>query len=167
MTVAKAIAFAASVVVSTVCCSENDRLDPYPRYRSTIDADAKSDRLPIIKPIWRPGIDVETPRNQALPPKEYDKPYTGLGAFIVRRGHEVDLRENCRTRSGKQMFHNDDNRAALGCAMRGMPTEHDCTIYVANDYVLQRWRMTYEIVYRHERAHCNNAHHDTQGRWLN
>jgi hypothetical protein len=197
MTVAKAMAFAALILVSTACCPQKPT-DPLagcdkdklihctgePAYLGwCMNACAtwehlqtgqksdwpfgpivKSDRLNIIKPVYRPTINAEPPPDPRLPPKEFDKPYIGLGAFIVRRGSEVDLHENCRMRTGKPMFEN--GKSALGCAMRGVPTKDDCTIYIADDYVLQRWSATYDIVYRHERAHCNNAQHDEQGRWL-
>jgi hypothetical protein len=82
----------------------------------------------------------------------------------VRRGTEEELRENCRTPSGESMFR--DSQPALGCTMQRTPIRDDCTIYIVEDRILQRWSTSYDIVYRHERGHCNNAHHDEQGRWL-
>ena len=62
MTVAKAMALAASILVSTLCCSGEDKLDPYPLYRST---KAAGDIIEI------------PPRDPSLPPKQYDKPFIG------------------------------------------------------------------------------------------
>jgi hypothetical protein len=37
-----------------------------------------------------------------------------------------------------------------------------CFVWIANDDILARHRVDYNIVYRHERAHCLGWHHPRQ-----
>jgi hypothetical protein len=45
---------------------------------------------------------------------------------------------------------------AVGCAE---VRKDYCTIWIVDDETLTKHRTDYEIVYRHERAHCNNWRH--------
>jgi hypothetical protein len=85
-----------------------------------------------------------------LPPPEFDHPYKGEMKII--RGTQEQLRAACPT-SFKPGNH------AIGCMkmhLEGMP----CIVYILNDIGLQAIGWDYDIVFRHERAHCAGWHHD-------
>jgi hypothetical protein len=92
---------------------------------------------------------------QRLPPKEFDKPYTGWGDLIVRRVAQDEIREACPNAAGTS------RRPLLGCALppRTDGKGGDCFIYIVDDETLVKQRMDYDTVYRHERAHCNGWWH--------
>jgi hypothetical protein len=84
-----------------------------------------------------------------LPPPEFDREYDGILKIV--RGTQQELRAACPNsfRPGN----------AIGCAhvpREGLP----CVIYILNDSGLQSVNMDYEVVFRHERAHCLNWKHD-------
>src|SRR5262249_28871030 len=83
-----------------------------------------------------------------LPPEEFDHEYKD-GPLKVIRGTQSEVREGCRNAFRP-------NAPAIGCAMR-YPTS--CVIYILNDSGLQSLNWDFEIVLRHERAHCNGWHH--------
>jgi len=82
-----------------------------------------------------------------LPPVEFDHEYNG-GLKIIR-GTQQQLREACVNAFTPGSY-------AIGCALR-YPAS--CIIYIVNDSVLQSLNWDYEIVLRHERAHCNGSQH--------
>jgi len=85
-----------------------------------------------------------------LPPPEFDREYKG--ELKVIRGSQGELRAAC-----PNSFKPGNN--AIGCAH--LPREgFPCVIYILNDIGLQSINMDYEVVVRHERAHCNGWHHD-------
>jgi len=45
----------------------------------------------------------------------------------------------------------------LGCAMI---YSFGCMVFILNDSILQAKGLEYDIVYRHERAHCNGWRHE-------
>jgi hypothetical protein len=92
---------------------------------------------------------------QLLPPAEFDVPYTGWGELIVRRGTESQVREWCGN-----VFRS--THSALGCAMppRTDGRGGDCIIYITEDRWLVLYQRTYDMIFRHERAHCNGWHHE-------
>ena len=83
-----------------------------------------------------------------LPPLEFDHEYKG--ELKIVRGTQDDLRAAC-----PNMFRPENN--AIGCAPR--PLGGVCTIYILDDKGLQSIGWDYEIVVRHERAHCNGWNH--------
>ena len=81
-------------------------------------------------------------------PKQFDKPYNGTGALIIMRAAPEDIARHC----------NSERTALLGCAVGSRNRDH-CTIYMADDEALKKYNQDYEIVYRHERGHCNGWSH--------
>jgi len=118
----------------------------------------------LIKPTWNGGPPEPyykpkelTPtyvewlrRMKYLPPEEFDHEFKG--ELTVKRGTQQELRIACPNtfRPGN---------LALGCALRYL-SGAACVIYIVNDSTLQFANWDYEIVLRHERAHCNGWHHD-------
>jgi hypothetical protein len=168
MTVAKAMAFLTAALLATPASAQtcdpkgkslSEYMDcellrvwmfnPYPTYK----AQSESERVIPIKPVCRPGIDAVVPvdipqRNPFLPPKQFDKSYNGTGALIIMRAAPEDIARHC----------NSERTALLGCAVGSRNRDH-CTIYIADDEALKKYNQDYEIVYRHERGHCNGWSH--------
>jgi len=133
MTVAKTMALAALVLVST------------PSYAQKVQ-----DRLPS------PDIVARDPR---LPPKEFDKPFVGKGALIVIRVTWEQLPLFCSVAP--------KGRSTLGCTVR---KDDDCLVYILRPSSLEAYQRyypdyTYDLIFRHERGHCNGAQHDENGVW--
>jgi len=116
----------------------------------------------VINPVWKFGPPEPyykpkelTPYYVAwlrkmnyLPPEEFDHEFKG--ELRIVRGTQQQLRAAC-----PNSFNPGWN--AMGC------TRHIydiCTIYILNDAGLQAINWDYEIVLRHERAHCNGWKHD-------
>jgi hypothetical protein len=78
-----------------------------------------------------------------LPPKEFDRDYTG--DMTIRRGDELAMRSACLGIS------------LTGCTYRW--NDERCVVYIANDDVLNKHYLSYDAVFRHERAHCLGWHH--------
>jgi len=78
-----------------------------------------------------------------LPPKEFDREYTG--DMEIKRFDAEGIKLACQGVS------------LTGCSFRGGDTW--CTVYIANDDVLNQNYMSYDAVFRHERAHCLGWHH--------
>jgi hypothetical protein len=90
-----------------------------------------------------------------LPPLEYDRVYEG--ELIVT----VVGKESIAAMCPKTPF-----PVTLGCSRLGRPFglgENTCQIIIANDDILHAAGYTYEIVYRHERGHCNGWVGDHRG----
>jgi hypothetical protein len=84
------------------------------------------------------------------PPAEYDKPFVGkLEEFIINDRKE--LKDLCWGR--------------LGCAIRRLTTSeisglvYDCRIYLPAEELIREYGWTFEIIRRHEIAHCNGWVH--------
>ena len=96
----------------------------------------------------------EPPRNKHLPPLEYDYPYAGK--MFIYRGSLSEVRMHCL------------NRQAIGCAYRSA-VGAECHVWIINDDDLLPYDklldITYDVLLRHERAHCNNHKHDAKGSW--
>jgi hypothetical protein len=85
-----------------------------------------------------------TTRYLALPPAEYDYPYQGQLTLA---------RADARTMSAvcpKTAF-----PVTLGCAINYREL-NICHIFIAEDEILRAAGWSYKIVFRHERAHCQN-----------
>jgi hypothetical protein len=78
-----------------------------------------------------------------LPPDEFDRDYTG--EMTIKRGDELDMKIACK---GISM---------TGCTYRW--NDERCVVYIANDDVLNKHYLSYDAVFRHERAHCLGWHH--------
>ena len=132
-----------------------------------LSARAQPDSL--IKPTWNGGppepylkpkqfsptyIEWLRSKNH-LPPEEFDHEYKGQ--LTVIRGTQDDLRAACAG-AFKPGY------SAIGCAKRrfdGAFFDADaCTVYIVNDAALRSLNWDYEVVLRHERAHCNGWHHE-------
>ena len=104
---------------------------------------------PIYKPRpLTPGYVEWLRQLNYLPPPEFDHEFKG--ELKVVRGSQQELRTAC-----PNSFH--PGNIALGCTRLIYDT---CTIYILNDQGLQATGWDYEIVLRHERAHCNGWRHD-------
>jgi len=78
-----------------------------------------------------------------LPPKEFDREYTG--ELTVKRADLAAMREACKGIS------------LTGCTY--YRSDHVCLVFIANDDILNRNYLSYDAVFRHERAHCLGWHH--------
>jgi hypothetical protein len=107
------------------------------------------DRAPVYRVLMPEYVEWLRSKNY-LPPPEFDHPYKGEMKII--RGTQQELRAACPT-----SFKPGNN--ALGCMkmhLEGMP----CVVYILNDIGLQMTGWDYDIVFRHERAHCLGWKHD-------
>jgi hypothetical protein len=83
-----------------------------------------------------------------LPPLEFDKPF--LGELILVRGNKDRMAAACP----KTIY-----PVTLGCSYRFMSgitgTNMVCLMIIADDSILKDAPYKYEVIYRHERAHCH------------
>src|SRR5262249_23480455 len=91
--------------------------------------------------------------NDYLPPGEFDHEYKG--ELKIVRGTQQELHAAC-----PNSFLPGNN--ALGCAKQALPGV--CVIYMLNDAGLQALNWDVEIVFRHERAHCNGWRHEPKSK---
>ena len=89
-----------------------------------------------------------------LPPKEYDRPYTGQ--LTIARGDARTMTAICP---------NPGYPVPLGCAIHYLLEGKDlsCHIYIADDEILKSSGWGYGIVLRHEIGHCNSWPADHPG----
>jgi hypothetical protein len=106
--------------------------EPYPR-SSKGDFDSK--KIKAIEALRAANI---------LPPAEFDHPYNG--ALYIVRGTQKELR------AARPTSFRSQTSLALGC--RPHLDADGCTIYIAHDADLALGGLNYDIVFRHERAHC-------------
>src|SRR5262249_47569939 len=78
-----------------------------------------------------------------LPPEEFDREYTG--DLVIKRFNAEGIKLACQGVSW------------TACSFRG--SDKYCTIYIADDNVLNQHLLSYDAVFRHERAHCLGWHH--------
>jgi len=105
---------------------------------------------PIYKPRpLTPSYIEQLRQMNYLPPPEYDREYKG--ELKVVRGTQQELRAYC-----PGWFYPNYN--AIGCTKLALGGQV-CTIYILNDQGLQAIGWDFEIVVRHERAHCNGWVH--------
>src|SRR5262245_4796742 len=103
----------------------------------------------LLKPSPAPQQEKKAPKGNrpndrfALPPPEFDREYTG--EMTIKRLDAEGMREACRGVS------------VTGCTRRW--SDHRCEAYIANDEVLDLYGLSYDAVFRHERAHCLDWHH--------
>ena len=108
----------------------------------------QAERMPVIVKL--------SPINDAriMPPTEFDHEY--LGVMIVTRVDEEGIRVECH------------GLTPTGCAQKRMECwatkcDQACLVWIVYDDILNYQRYSYDVVYRHERAHCNGWHHDKSG----
>ena len=78
-----------------------------------------------------------------LPPTEFDYEYTGR--MTITRGNEATIKTECW------------DKTEVACAFR--ITAETCYVWIVDDNILSRKRLSYDVVLRHERAHCNGWKH--------
>lgn len=78
--------------------------------------------------------------NLHLPPVEYDRPYEG--DLTVETVNNAQLRARCASAS----------QWSLGCAFPGV---NSCRILLVNEEAMKAGGWPRDLMYRHERAHCN------------
>ena len=123
-----------------LCCSIPSHAQSYLNYLNP---------APVYR-VLTPEYEAWLRSKNYLPPPEFDHEYKGEMKII--RGTQSDFRAACPT-SFKAGNH------AIGCMkmhLEGMP----CVVYILNDAGLQMIGWDYDIVFRHERAHCAGWHHD-------
>jgi len=76
-----------------------------------------------------------------MPPPGFDHEYNG--EIVVKRTDEAGIKAVCPF-------------TPTGCAFK---REESCTVWIVYDDILNYQRMSYDVVFRHERAHCNGWHH--------
>jgi hypothetical protein len=86
-----------------------------------------------------------------MPPLEYDYPYSGT--LTVIRAHRGMLERLCPK---------DLIAAHIGCNYR-YAKSNECHVYITKDELLAGTGWTYEIIFRHEVAHCNGWGGDHKG----
>jgi hypothetical protein len=96
-----------------------------------------------INPVLRWA---EPMRHPSLPPLQFDRKYEGR--MFVHRGSMFEVKVAC--------FRETD---ILGCAFRSFHGER-CDVWIVNDEELERFKADYDIVWRHERGHCNGWKHE-------
>ena len=80
-----------------------------------------------------------------MPPSEFDHDYTGR--MVVQRVDEAGIRDACK------------GMTQTGCTYHTAGSE-SCFVWIVYDDILNYQQYSYDVVYRHERAHCNGWHHD-------
>jgi hypothetical protein len=87
-----------------------------------------------------------------MPPPEFDHEYGG--DIVVKRTDEAGIKVQCRAPTN------------TGCAFRKRECwstkcdgDETCLVWIVYDDILNYQRMSYDVVFRHERAHCNGWHH--------
>jgi hypothetical protein len=104
----------------------------------------EAERMPI-KVHYEPIYDA-----RIMPPREFDHAYDGT--ILITRGDDLEIKERCKI-SGSR----------TACTYVPVKQGDVCSMWIAYDDVLNYQRMSYDVVFRHERAHCNGWRHDRQG----
>ena len=102
--------------------------------------------------LWIDWLKGKPPaRFSQLPPPEFDHEFDG-NITVLRVGDD-EVREAC---PGKFRVGN----WALGCTTKVLGSR-ECTIRILRDAELRTttWAKDYDIIYRHERGHCNGWVH--------
>lgn len=90
-------------------------------------------------------------QRRILPPPEYDHEYKGT-MTVTRVANQAAVQAACALAS-----------PTLGCAKIYRYTDA-CDVFIAADEVLEAYGLSYDVVFRHERAHCNGFRHDESGK---
>ena len=112
------------------------------------DFEPGPDWVPPVKPARVLEMPLEVLRQKdLLPPEEFDRAFTGR--LFATRVNADKLKDVCPSTTKD------------GCSYR-IGTQI-CTMYIVNDDVLHSHGYNYNLVYRHERAHCNGWRHTKNG----
>ena len=101
-----------------------------------------------------PHFALEYQKKFALPPAQYYHDYDGR--LDLRRADGTKMNELCANvrQHGGQV---------LGCSF--VMSSKQCMVYILNDDELDLAGWDYDVIWRHERGHCNGGHHDAAGHW--
>ena len=101
--------------------------------------------------IERPTFTKYPPINDhyILPPAEFDHEYPGK--IELTRVDEEGIKTSCK------IDQSGGANTKTACSRRWV--NNFCEMWVAYDDILNRYRLSYDAVFRHERAHCNGWHH--------
>jgi len=124
------------------CLGQSDLFSPAVYSRHSWQVEAERYRLLRVGIVKEGMLDA-----LIMPPKEFDHDYTGR--MTIMRG-DLDA-----------IVHQCQGKTLTGCAYR--MTAETCFIWIVNDDILRRQGYTYDVVYRHERAHWNGRHHGKAG----
>jgi len=92
---------------------------------------------------------------RALPPAEFDREYTGT-LTITRVPSVAAVKAACPKLAAQR---------ALGCA-KVYNFTNACEVFIVSDDVLKSYGYSYDVVWRHERAHCLGWRHDDNGKTI-
>jgi hypothetical protein len=115
--------------------------------------------LPLAADVRKNGLDAVLDRplvapthSKFLPPKEYDHEYDGK--IIIERMSDPALRAACPGSFKPSNW-------ALGCTKPPSYPGGECIVRILDDAGLRAtsWEKDYDIIYRHERGHCNGFRH--------
>jgi hypothetical protein len=92
-----------------------------------------------------------SPTLPVLPPANLDRKYSGI-VLLSRLNSREDVHTACHS-----------NRSGLGCSYAEHPWPGVCMIIIVSDKALKESGWSFDIVYRHEQAHCNGWTKDHPG----
>jgi hypothetical protein len=138
MTIAKSTLIALAVLLNSTCASAqfNENIPIQPVLRSP--APSQADTLRAYR------------ERQGLPPAEFDRDFTGTIKIV--RLNDAGLRAACPHQFPAGHY-------AIGCAEYYAGSDI-CTVYILDDMALHALGWDYDIVFRHERAHCLGWRHN-------
>jgi hypothetical protein len=110
----------------------------------TIGRPWEAERMPI-KEHYEPIYDA-----RIMPPREFDHEYPG--AIFINRANDLEIKERCKISGSK-----------VACTYMPRAIGDNCFMWIVYDDILNYQRMSYDMAFRHERAHCNGWRHDRQG----
>jgi hypothetical protein len=137
MTIIKTMLIALAVLANSSCATaqSNENTPIQPVLRSQ-EAEAQAALRALRE---RPG----------MPPEEFDHEFAGT--IKLNRMNDAGLRAACPHQFPAGHY-------AIGCAEYYAGSKF-CTIYILDDVSLHALGWDLEIVFRHERAHCNGWKH--------
>jgi hypothetical protein len=89
---------------------------------------------------------------RSLPPKEFDHKYDG--ELTTRYMIPEDVHRQCAAAM------KPGNLPPLACTQAFQGPPKSCIIWMMTETELNKRGYSYDIVFRHERGHCNGWHHD-------
>jgi hypothetical protein len=90
----------------------------------------------------------EVVRHWALPPLKYDHEFAG--ELILKRGTSTEVTAWCFR-----------DHPVIGCAAPRNGGA-SCEVWIITDEELEKRKISWDIVFRHEQGHCNGWKHDPQ-----
>jgi hypothetical protein len=102
------------------------------------------------------GEELPWRQERLLPPVAFDRDYKDGELQIIRISFRY-IAMICKSSLAP-------GQVTLGCAQRFL--DKKCRILIATDEELEQYGLSYDVAFRHERAHCLGATHDAKGWWL-